>query len=585
MKTKTSLINKTVLKKDITRYAPIWAAYTIFLLLALFGMGVQSTAITADGVLESLGFMVWFSALYAGICAAFLFMDLFSGRLCNAIHAFPLRREDWLCSHILSGFLFSFVPNLMVSLLAVPILWEYAYIAPIWLAGVTLQFLFFFGSAVLCAVCAGNLIGMAALYGIFHLITLLIGGIAELFYEPLLYGVKLNIETFSTFFPVIQLNNFDYAVFDLNYNISETPVGEFKGFIGSQWLYLGLCAIAGAVCAILAWLVYRKRQLEAAGDLLSLKKLSPLFLLICTVGAGAVLYLFSGAFGVESYVFLAVGAVVGYFAGQMLLKRTVKVFTKRALAGFGIIVAVAAGSMLLTWLDPLGVTRYVPALDKIESAAVIGADKGPYFYPTSSGPTLSYTGAYNDFSDFKITDEKELAELQDFHEQLIQYRPNSGEEYTPAAKVTISYTLDTGRVISRYYEVEQDSELFHQAGKYYNDIRYIFGVNDSLILYDLFESVTFEGQTEERDYFNIKLSTRNEISGLLNAIRKDCEAGNMAQNWVFHDNSEENFHLNFSIEVKALQDAIGRSVIGLRVFTDSTHTTAYLKQILAKRAG
>ena len=215
MKQKTFLINKTVLKKDITRYMPIWATYTIFLLLTLFEFASYDRVIAADNILESIRVMGWFNAIYAGVCAAFLFMDLFNGRLCNALHAFPLQRKGWLCTHILSGFLFSFVPNLLVSLLALPILWEYAYVAPIWLAGATLQYLFFFGSAILCAVCAGNLIGMAGLYGIFHLITLLIGGLAELFYEPLLHGVILNMDTFIWFFPLGQMENFYYTRFEV----------------------------------------------------------------------------------------------------------------------------------------------------------------------------------------------------------------------------------------------------------------------------------------------------------------------------------------------------------------------------------
>ena len=499
MKSKTSLINKTALKKDITRYAPIWGVYTIFLLLTLFGMAEYDQVIIADDALISLQAMAWINAIYAGICAAFLFMDLYNGRLCNALHAFPLRRESWLATHILSGIMFSFVPNLLAALLGSVILWEYAYIAPIWLAVVTLQYLFFFGSAVLCAVCAGNLVGMGCLYGIFHLIVVLIGGIAELFYQPLLYGVELGIDSFTRFIPLAQMNGFRYAQFEVVYDTIER-YGIFHGFVGESWLYLGLCAAAGVVCILLALPVYRKRQLEAAGDLLSLRKLSGLFLLICTVGAGSILYLFSSAFGTESYVFLAVGAVVGYFAGRMLLNRSVKVFTKRALLGFGMIVAIAAGSMLLTWLDPLGVTRYVPALDKIESAAVIGADKGHYFYPTNSS-MLSYTDADNHAIRFKIMDEKELTQLQDFHRQLIQYRPDSNIEYRPSAKVTVSYTLKSGRIVSRHYQVEPDSEVGKLAGKYYNDIRYIFGVNDSLILYDLFESVTFEDHTEDRDYY------------------------------------------------------------------------------------
>ena len=578
MQPKTSFFNKTVLKKDITRFAPIWSIYTVFLLLMLFGMTGYVPAILAANVLEFPQAMVVINALYAGVCAAFLFMDLFNGRLCNALHAFPLRRENWLTIHILSGLLFSFVPNLLATGLASLLLQEYAYIAPIWLAISTLQHLFFFGSAVLCAICAGNLIGMTALYGIFHLITLLIAGLAELFYEPFLYGVKLNINTFTRFFPLEQMNAFQYAEFEVKHD-AEIAYGVFHGLIGKQWLYVGLCAAAGVICLALAWLVYRKRNLEAAGDLLSIKGLSPLFLLICTVGAGSVLYLFSGAFGTESYVFMAVGTIVGYFAGSMLLSRTVKVFTKRSLLGFGIIVIAITGTMLLTRLDPLGISRYVPALEKIESAAVIGADKGYYYSPTDS--ILSYNGKIND-SYYQITDQQELQSLQDFHKELIRIRPDT--KNTPLCEVNICYTLKNGRIINRYYKVEQNSKLGRRAGEYFNDMRYIFEINDPSLLYKVFESVVIEGYKDDNTV-SVKLTDQEEIAGLLDAIKKDCEAGLMAQNWAYHGKYEENYYLDFSVDSKA-SETLGWNVSRkhLRVWTNSVNTTAYLQQMIAAHA-
>ena len=104
MKSKTSLINKTVLKKDITRFAPIWGSYTIFILLCLFLLTDYTAPIIALNVEESLLPMAFLNMLYAGICGAFLFMDLFNGRLCNALHAFPIRRESWLVTHIAQVF-------------------------------------------------------------------------------------------------------------------------------------------------------------------------------------------------------------------------------------------------------------------------------------------------------------------------------------------------------------------------------------------------------------------------------------------------------------------------------------------------
>ena len=232
MKSRTSFFNLTVLKKDITRYSPIWASYTIILLLILFGMSGTDSYIMAADVLFSLHPMAVLNLLYAGCCGAFLFMDLFNGRLCNALHAFPMRRESWLVTHITAGLLFSFIPNLLISLLGSLMMWEYAYIAFIWLAVSMLQFLFFFGTAVLCAMCAGNLIGMAAVYGIFHFITVLIYALAGQLYEPLLYGVRLNEIDFFYFFPISRLVDFDYANFEVVHT-ETSGYGIFHALNGS----------------------------------------------------------------------------------------------------------------------------------------------------------------------------------------------------------------------------------------------------------------------------------------------------------------------------------------------------------------
>ena len=95
MKSKTSFFNATALKKNITRYAPIWAVYTIFWLLFLFNLAPRHAANAADNVLDMLGEMVWLNLIYGGLCAAFLFMDLFKSRLCNALHALPISRDPY----------------------------------------------------------------------------------------------------------------------------------------------------------------------------------------------------------------------------------------------------------------------------------------------------------------------------------------------------------------------------------------------------------------------------------------------------------------------------------------------------------
>ncbi len=572
MKNKTSLINKTALRKDILRYAPIWALYTILLMLVLFSMSEYSPATMARDVVDFLKGMAWLNLFYGGICGVFLFMDLFNGRLCNALHAFPMRREGWLATHILAGVLFSLVPNLLATGIASLMLWEYAYMALIWLAISTLQYLFFFGTAVLAATCAGNLLGTVAIYGITHFVTLFIYGVAQVLYQPLLYGVRLNGNAFLRYFPLAQMGGFDYAHVDV-YHQTEIPRMVYNGLEGEAWLYVGICAAVGILCLFLAWLVYRRRNLEAAGDFISLKPLAPLFILVCTVGAGLFLYLFSDLVENTTYLFLVLGMIIGYFAGKMLLNRTLKVFSKKSILTLGAVLLVFAGSLGLTWLDPLGITTYVPKAENIEVAHIYGADKRNYL--VYSSPFTSYVG--DEYEDgYDIVDAQEVAQLQDFHRQLTQYRPTDNEGVL--CDVQISYKLKNGRTVVRYYEVGRDTPLGQKAGEYFNDMRYIFEVNDTNVLYDAFETVYIYGYKYDKN-IDFKLTDKQDVLDLLNAIAADCQAGTMAQNWAYHkENGDVEYNLEFSLSIPDIHEyGLSQNRFFVQVYPDSYNTVTCLQ--------
>ena len=100
--------------------------------------------------------------IYGGVCANMLFGDLFQSRMCNALHAMPMRRESWFFTHVCAGLLFSLVPNVVTTVFQMVLLGKYFYIAPLWLVVVTGQFLFFFGVGIFAVMCAGNRLGMGA---------------------------------------------------------------------------------------------------------------------------------------------------------------------------------------------------------------------------------------------------------------------------------------------------------------------------------------------------------------------------------------------------------------------------------------
>ncbi len=565
MKSRTSFFNLTALRKNITRYWPVWALYTAFLLLVLFGISNQVTDYMAQDVVVITRLAGIGNLLYAGVVTLCLFGDLYKSRLCNALHAFPTRREGWLLTNIATGFLFSLIPNLIICTLTSFQLGEHtAYIWHLFEVAL-LQYIFFFGTAVLSALCAGNHLGMLSIYSIIHFVVVLIYFLAEVIYQPLIYGIELQTDKFYRFFPLYRMYT-EYV---------ETDFGmgslTFKGFDTDAWTHLYICAAVGVVAFVLAWLVYRRRHLERAGDFIALRPLGPVFLIVYTIAVGTVLYSFFSMINQPSYVIYAIGIIIGFFTGQMLLNRTVRVFYKKSLLAFAVLAVVLSGSMALTWLDPMGIGSYVPSLDKVESATIYGPDK-TYWYHEDA-----------EYDSFEYTDGEDITALQTYHKKLMNARSATNNNYD----VRIRYKLTNGTEVNRYYLVDYNSSLTKEAALWYSDARYVFQVDDPEMLYSLFGGFSvnknhFDYEINGNEPFHYATTKPEELEGLLDAVLADCAAGKMAQSWVFHAGESSEYSLDFSFDPDIqIDDYTKHRFTHISVYNDSANTIAYLNEIYA----
>jgi len=111
MKLRTSFFNFRVLIKNLTRFAPLWVLYAVGEVLGLMMLDLNSkTYKIACDVMNIMGSVSIFHAVYAFLVAACLFGDLFDSRMCNGLHAMPMRREGWLLTNLVSGLVFALIP-------------------------------------------------------------------------------------------------------------------------------------------------------------------------------------------------------------------------------------------------------------------------------------------------------------------------------------------------------------------------------------------------------------------------------------------------------------------------------------------
>ena len=564
MKLRTSFCNGKVLLKNLTRFAPVWVLFAVAEVLGLCSLNLSNEAFwIVDDMQYVMGAASVFHAAYAIIVAACLFGDLFDSRLCNGLHAMPMRREGWLVTGLISGFLFALIPAVVGGTLAAIALREYWTVAIAWQLCSLLQFTFFFGAAVFSALCAGKRLGMVAIFALVNFLSMLVYWVATILYQPLLPGVMLSDDWFSRFSPLFTM------VTDTYYEINITS-GDlyrtviFEGYEPSAWIYLFICAGVGVVFMLLAWPLYRKRDLETAGDFISSRPMRGVFLIAYTFAMGALVFNFMELFwgrDVE-YGFLAVGLVIGWFTGWMLLERTAKIFTKKVLAYFAVFALLFGGSIGLTMMDPAGITTYIPSDETIENASLYFM-QDRYFYELGQEQDGWYA-----------TQPEEIDQVQQLHSQLTKApREVSGEIIT----VYVRYALKNGTHIYREYDIDADGQMAAMLKPFFNDVRSVFDTDDWEYVKNAVMQVQF--YTYDKNEF-VEFNGKAQMQGLLEAIEADCLAGNMAQHQYYHRDQEELYSLDitWSIERDKNTGADARTE-HIQIYADCTNTIAFLETL------
>ena len=77
----------------------------------------------------------------------------------------------------------------------------------------------------------------------------------------------------------------------------------------------------------------------------------------------------------------------------------------------------------------------------------------------------------------------------------------------------------------------------------------------------------------------VSLTEEEQITGLLAAIEKDCEAGNMAQSYVYHRNESQVFCINFEYPVHSYDESYKMYPISLMVYGSCVNTVSFLQQL------
>lgn len=531
MKSKTSSCKKTALRKDFGRFWPVWVGYILCLIVI---QAVQSNSDLeywyAANMAECIGVMGVVNCGYAVIVAGMLFGDLFNTRMCNGLHSLPLKREQWFSVHVKAGFLFSLIPTALMVPLSEAIIFLYSemlkgwQIPLLWFAAANIQYIFFFGLAVFCVMCAGSRFAALVVYGILNFFSILVYLLVDQLYTPLLFGVVTMSGIFELLCPVYKILETRFINTERLKN-SGTYIDEFgieqQKIIGSfeirpeNWIYILVLAAIGIALLLMARKMYQKRKLECAGDFLAVRWLEPVFQVVFTVLCAA---------GFHGMFLLFFGLIVGWFAGRMFLERSTRVFRLKNFAGFALVAAVMAGSLYVTALDPMDIEDWVPEAEDLQGATL----------------QMNYRAGYN------TEDPEEIEKLIRLHELALEQKVTVHPDYTDdmynpydadpeAAHISLRYTLDNGWLAQRNYYVLADGEGGEIIREFCSRVDVVIARQEVQDADDLrHELKDVQVVTVNSKKVPAEFITDEFRAALADAIIADCEAGNMVQSGVFH---------------------------------------------------
>ena len=576
MRCGTSFYNGTLGKQLTLRFWPLIALYSVIwaIVLPISGLNYMRSgyiggwATDIEYLFRALATPM--TIVFGVLAAMAVCSHLYTTRSCNFTAALPPKRTALFATHYLTGLLWLVVPvavmTLMASFLAIGCsLSGFAS----GLALVCMQTLFFYSFAVLCGMLTGHLLALPVFYGIFnglvgglwYLLTLLF---REFYfgYPGSLVAVPAWVEWFT---PAWQL--FSYGSPDARYGMSAVYAG------------------VGIVFALAAWLLYVKRPMERAGDVVIWAGLRPVFrygVALCSgLALGSLTRLALGLDELGLAVSVMLWGVAGCFVGQMFLSKSVRVL--RYWKGAGAIACACAALFLVMKLDLTGYETQVPEADEVVSVTISGLDS----YPVDTA---------SNFHDIQTQDPQAISLITQLHQALVDQRNTFNGYYDNSTRFDVTYTLADGTRLTRSYTVYVNEVDLDRAGTVTQLAHQL--VNDSklmLLSYE-FHELEANGYRPTGGTFYLTSDTGNTSTGhdlstseaqsLYQAIVQDIQEGNLPRT-LFYGYGDVHIDLYWSISPNSFNqladpyntDYVPGNYISVEITNQAVHTLEVLEEL------
>ena len=601
MQSRTSFFNITLFRKNLTRFWPLWgmasfagALFPLALLLQLmrsehFYMWNDPLSFTEMYYNVAAYAVPVISLMYAVLCAEAVWSYLYNSRSVGLAHTLPIRREGLFFTNFLSGMAMMLIPYVVIGALCVLVsavggCFDLKGLIVTILTVLGLSF-FYFASATLVAFITGNVFALPAVYFLLHFLAVLLDWLVSTFAQGFLFGLSGGytgvVEWLS---PTVYLEN--QVRVNSTYETITTQTSRLTAVSLENFWLIGVYALVGVVLLVLAWLLYRRRRSESAGDVVAVGWMKPVFrfgtaALAALLGGIALYELFWRNFQGGQYydvlpmvVCMLVAGAIGYYAASMLLAKSLKVF-RGSWKGMALVAAGCVALCCVLHFDLLGVEDRVPEVSQVKKVHLYTADNNYTFYPEEDAELLEQVRTVHQ----AIVADKDF--ILNGNERRLWALDTGDIEYV---SFDVTYELTNGLEVERNYGLTVTRDRMAQAGTYDSLLDSLVNseamkakrlhVGDSR--YEVSSGYLYlEAVGEHYD-----LNSR-EAAAILEAVGKDARTGAWGTyNWFENDRRDcYAMSLELSFTYTGEEEDLRRDWIEIYVRPGMDHTIACLKDL------
>ena len=604
MKSRTSFYNKGFGKNLLRRFWPLWALWLLALLYAPLQLaGIKSIDYFREtdfvntvnrAILETGTELAKFSIFAMPVMAMAMLSYLYDRRSCGLVNALPMKREEAYFTAFFTGL----VPILLAEVLSFLVMLAVCPRVPgvnmghlgTWLLLVVLATAAFYGLACFCGTLTGNVFVLPAVYVVLGCTAQVFEGAVHALLHTLVYGFTNQQEVFSWLSPL------PTVLMTLNVTAQRTLPTDPRAaesvpmtFSVSGLRYLALLCAVGLLLGLLAVRILKKRHMEAAGEIVAVPVLRPLFRICMAVGTAVVVacilcqeflsrIVYGRGLAVCACVLLALGAALGWFAAEMLIKKSLRVF-RRGWKQIGIIAACLMLLAILAEADVTGYERAVPDPDEVASV------------------TLQANISR------ELTDPASIAAACDFHRGVVEHKAeNERASSTRYWNMPLTYTLKNGKTVQRIYRLINSAAAQADPGSDLNRYQALANMPEAVMSRVTAGGREVTADTVARAHVNISrydetrgwtgdeltLTPEQALDLYRTGILPDAQAGNIGL-WFAYEGEQcralqSTVGVTIELAPKAQAGSEGSyywdSVIDLNVLMCSANTIRWLKENL-----